>query len=365
MSFYKGTDTTKLTDQWSQGTFVKSNLYCYIFKNVYQGGTSSTEKAYQIYGIPYHSFKNDTWRTFVAANIWDSGSKQLSCVAKGYFPTFKRAICVLTPGTYKMYRITSGLKIGSSAYNLTNFHDNVAPFYVLIAVQAPGGGGGGTWGSDDGTGGGAGGFQFGAVEVGPSSSNYTEIRIDSGGAGGYKKQTTTIAGGGATGGTAKVTRVYSSSASTYILYATGGGGGRASTKKEAYAGGAGGKTGGFGGDIVADCNSGCKGGQGGKVYKLSNATGTSKMMLHASSYTGYEGSSLSYEIPATSGGAQGDNNAPGGGGGSKFANGPVGAGYTSDGKAGSQGAGGSGARYTFAVYKRGGAGGDGLAKIWY
>ncbi len=48
-----------------------------------------------------------------------------------------------------------------------------------------------------------------------------------------------------------------------------------------------------------------------------------------------------------------------------LSNGPAGAGGTSDGKNGSLGAGGSGACWTFAAYKKGGNGGDGAVYLYY
>lgn len=48
-----------------------------------------------------------------------------------------------------------------------------------------------------------------------------------------------------------------------------------------------------------------------------------------------------------------------------FQNGVAGAGSTEDGKQGYAGSGGSGARFTLAVYKRGGKGGPGYVDIYY
>ena len=115
----------------------------------------------------------------------------------------------------------------------------------------------------------------------------------------------------------------------------------------------------------ANCVTGTDGGKGGKVYGLSNATGMGAQTVRVTDLTKVISGATHAVMSATSGGAQGDNNAPGGGGGGREYNGPAGGGYTSDGKAGDPGCGGSGARYTFATYKRGGKGGDGYILLFY
>ena len=150
-----------------------------------------------------------------------------------------------------------------------------------------------------------------------------------------------------------------------VLKAYGGGYGRKSTKSDSYAGGSGGLAVSNNTNNNVFCISSEQGGNGGKVYGSANATGMAEQTVKFTSLSTKVSGGTHTTIPATNGGAQGDNNAPGGGGGGREYDGPVGGGYMSDGNAGSRGCGGSGARYTFLTYKRGGKGGDGYVILFY
>lgn len=195
-----------------------------------------------------------------------------------------------------------------------------------------------------------------------------QILVGAGGAGGYKKEVSSTAGQGGGGVATSIFTGATINASnsgisggTCICSCFGGGPGRASTERQAYAGGSGGDPHVYTGCYCAYTR---KGGTGGKVYGLANATGCAALKVYASASTSYTGYALR-SIPGKSGGKQGHNNAPGGGGASMESKGPDGAGSTSDGKQGYGGAGGSGARFTLAVYKRGGKGGPGYVDIYY
>jgi hypothetical protein len=244
--------------------------------------------------------------------------------------------------------------VGSSQFNAATFKEGTVPYVLGVLVHGAGGGGGGTYGTGDGTGGGAGGCIAGVFKLGGSAS----IHIGAGGAGGYKKEVnSSIEGGGTTGGTSYIYL------GGYAFQATGGGPGRNSTKSNAYAGGPGGTTSSTG--AYQFCASSQRGGNGGKVYSLQNATGMAAQTVKFTALGTTVSGATHTTVGATSGGAQGHNSAPGGGGGGREHNGPNGGGYASDGQAGSKGCGGSGARYTLATYKRGGKGGDGYVTLFY
>lgn len=343
-----------------------------------------------LYGLANLS-SNDTWRTMATFDFYtvpenSSTLTQISCIAAGALPSFGHNFWSKTEpyyveevreneyiGTYTVEvsseipcsRSDTILVIGDTTYTAVNFRDNFIPRFVIAAVQGAGGGGGGTQLSDDGTGGGAGGFICGVIKL-PSSF---VIKVGEGGNGGgfwRGGQYAHVVMGDDNGVAGEDS--YISSNNTVILKAFGGTGGPKSTQSESATPGQGGS---FTYGSSAYCISGRTGGNGGKVYGLQNATGCAALTAKATASSSYStigaGSGLTFykTWPATSGGAQGDYNAPGGGGGSMLSSGPAGGGYMSDGNPGSLGAGGSGARYTFITYKQGGRGGDGAVYLWY
>ena len=308
---------------------------------------------------------SDSWRLQIHTGYYQNGVEIVG-TAKGYFPLLNKwHEYILEPGDYNLIRYDTKLSAGSLQINAATFKEGTVPYCLGILVHGAGGGGGGTWGSDDGTGGGAGGCVTGVIKL---DRNYT-LHVGAGGAGGYKHEVhTSVEGGGKSGETAYIYTIIDGH-SDQIFSAGGGGYGRASTKKQSYAGGTGGSwysiddSGAYAG--YANCVTGADGGNGGRVYGLGNATGMGKQTVRFTNLTTVISGATHAVMSVTSGGAQGDNNAPGGGGGGREYDGPAGGGYTSDGKAGERGCGGSGARYTFLNYKRGGKGGDGYIMLFY
>lgn len=299
---------------------------------------------------------SDSWRLQINTGYYQAGNPIVGTAA-GYFPTLNHWVYQMTsPGEYALSRSDTNLTVGSSQFNAATFKEGTVPYCLGILVHGAGGGGGGTWGSDDGTGGGAGGCIAGVLKL----STTATLHIGAGGAGGYKKEVnSSVGGGGANGGD---TWIYLNS---IVLKAYGGGYGRASTKSEAYAGGSGGLAVSNNTSNNVFCTSSAQGGNGGKVYNKGPATGMAAQTVKVTSLSTVISGATHVTASATNGGAQGDNNAPGGGGGGREFDGPAGGDFMSDGKPGSKGCGGSGARYTFATYKRGGKGGDGYITLFY
>ena len=353
-NFYDIYDNTisKLDSTWAYWSLASSYFTVLTWTGFYDNS-----------GNVLHSISNpstsDTWRKVLSTNMYSGSNKtKLTGVKKGYLPCFNgnTPLITITAGTnVDISRTDSKLTIGSSSFSTSNFRDGAIPHVLIFQIQGGGGGGGGTTASNDGTGGGAGGFVSLIYNLDRDIIAYA----GHGGAGGYKKQINgSVDGGGLAGDNSTI---FDSATGDTIAKAIGGGYGRASTKSQSYTGGRGGSA----SASMGWCKYTKTGGNGGKVYSLSNATGCSALTVYATANTSTSLTQLKQSLSTKLGGAQGHNKAPGGGGGSMLASGPAGAASTSDGKAGSNGAGGSGARYTLAVYKRGGKGGDGLIRIYY
>lgn len=299
---------------------------------------------------------SDSWRLQINTGYYQAGNPIVGTAA-GYFPTLNHWVYQITsPGEYTLSRSDTNLTVGSSQFNAATFKEGTVPYCLGVLVHGAGGGGGGTWWTDDGTGGGAGGCIAGVLKL----TGTATLHIGAGGAGGYKKEVnSSVEGGGANGGD---TWIYLNG---IVLKAYGGGYGRKSTKNDSYAGGSGGLTASNNTNNNVFCISSMQGGNGGKVYGLANATGMAEQTVKFTSLSTKVSGATHTTVSATNGGAQGDNNAPGGGGGGREFDGPAGGGAKSDGKSGSKGCGGSGARWTLADYKRGGKGGDGYITLFY
>lgn len=325
--------------------------YCAAYSYFIEADESTTECLW----VAKQLSSSDSWRLQINTGYYQSGTEIVGTAA-GYFPTLNHWVHHITsPGDYTLRRYSDNrLDVGSSQFTAATFKEGTVPYCLGVLVHGAGGGGGGTYGTGDGTGGGAGGCVAGVLVLGGSAT----IHVGAGGAGGYKKEVnTSVEGGAAAGGSSYIYL------GGYAFQANGGGAGRNSTKSNSYAAGTGG-TATYSGNY-AFCVSTASGGKGGKVYSLSNATGMAAQKVQFTSLGTTVSGATHTTVSATSGGAQGHNNAPGGGGGGREHNGPAGAAATSDGNAGSKGCGGSGARYTLAVYKRGGKGGDGYVTLFY
>lgn len=293
-------------------------------------------------GQPLRTALNATFPTSAGSYIGGSNStnkykvsgQPIDVALKGRRP-IGIPLIELTPGTYYLNRINGQTWLSTSANSATGTRLSHDPQVVFMELQAGGGGGAGSGLTYAAAGGGAGGYSFTAIEI-PENS-YLRIVVGAKGNGGN-------ADGGA-GNRGGDTALYDASGKAMVL--CNGGNGPSSSSS------AGGASGGTATGGLININ-------GANGAKKENTGGA----INAFTITLPKPEQTQWNKPTQNGGSSNGNNYGGGGGASVFSAGanadsrktPNGAGI---------GAGGAGAGFTAFSPSSGGAGGDGIAKIYY